>query len=113
MWKQSSGASKSELGMRPVHHHKEDRCDGHLFITVLAYQAVEVIRKKLKESHRNRWRSLKDILELKRRLTMTVKQKNGKTLYIKKATAPEQALKEVYQKLGISLNPGGIPKMTI
>ena len=27
---------KSELGMRPVYHHKEDRCDGHLFITVLA-----------------------------------------------------------------------------
>jgi|GEM_PF-3411768 len=32
-----------ELGMRPVYHHKEDRCDGHLFITVLAYQAVQVI----------------------------------------------------------------------
>ncbi|MFT6242005.1 MAG: transposase, partial [Akkermansiaceae bacterium] len=25
---------KSELGMRPVYHQKEDRCDGHLFITV-------------------------------------------------------------------------------
>jgi transposase len=35
--------------MRPVYHHREDRCDGHLFITVLAYQAVQVIRRKLKE----------------------------------------------------------------
>jgi hypothetical protein len=29
---------KSELGFRPVYHHKEERVDGHLFITVLAYQ---------------------------------------------------------------------------
>jgi transposase len=27
---------KSELGLRPVYHHKEIRVDGHLFITVLA-----------------------------------------------------------------------------
>ena len=39
---------KSELGLRPVYHHKEDRADGHLFITVLAYQAVQVLRRKLK-----------------------------------------------------------------
>ena len=38
---------KSELGFRPVYHHKEDRVDGHLFITVLAYQFVQVIRRDL------------------------------------------------------------------
>jgi hypothetical protein len=26
---------KSELGLRPVFHQKEDRTEGHLFITVL------------------------------------------------------------------------------
>ncbi|MBV5332422.1 transposase, partial [bacterium] len=35
---------KSELGLRPIFHSKEDRSDGHLFITVLAYQCVQVIR---------------------------------------------------------------------
>jgi transposase len=39
---------KSELGLRPVYHHKENRADGHLFITVLAYQAVQALRQKLK-----------------------------------------------------------------
>ena len=29
---------KSELGLRPVFHQKEARTEGHLFITVLAYQ---------------------------------------------------------------------------
>jgi transposase len=39
---------KSELGLRPVYLYKEDRGNSHLFITVLAYQAVQVLRRKLK-----------------------------------------------------------------
>ena len=31
---------KSELGLRPIYHHKTLRTAGHLFITVLAYQLV-------------------------------------------------------------------------
>ena len=27
---------KSELGLRPIYHHKERRADGHLFISVIA-----------------------------------------------------------------------------
>jgi transposase len=37
---------KSELGLRPIFHHKEERADGHLFITVLAYQFVQLIRRR-------------------------------------------------------------------
>ena len=33
---------KSELGLRPIYHHKPIRTEGHLFITVLAYQLVQV-----------------------------------------------------------------------
>lgn len=39
---------KSELGMRPIHHQTEFRCDGHLFITVLAYHILHTIRLKLR-----------------------------------------------------------------
>jgi hypothetical protein len=38
---------ESELGLRPIYHHTEARVDGHLFITVLAYQFVQIIRKCL------------------------------------------------------------------
>ncbi len=31
---------KSELGLRPIYHQKESRSEGHLFIIVLAFQAV-------------------------------------------------------------------------
>ena len=29
---------KSELGLRPIYHHQEQRADGHLFIAVIAKQ---------------------------------------------------------------------------
>lgn len=105
---------KSELGMRPVYHRKQARCDGHLFITVLAYQGVQVIRKKLKErGHNQSWTSLKDIFEVQRRLTMTFKQKDGRALHVRKATQPEQDLQQLYQVLGITMQPGGIKKMSL
>ena len=41
-------ALKSELGLRPIYHRKPRRADGHLFITVIAYQLVQVIRTRLR-----------------------------------------------------------------
>ena len=50
---------KSELGLRPVFHHTEARTEGHLFITVLAYQMVQIVRRKLSgkwdETMLSRW----------------------------------------------------------
>ena len=104
---------KSELGMRPVYHRKQHRCDGHLFITVLAYQGVQVIRKRLKEQGRDQsWTSLKDVLEVQRRVTMTFKQKDGHALHVRKASTPEPELQQIYQALGLSHQPGGIKRMS-
>ena len=55
---------KSELGLRPIYHHKALRTEGHLFITklatagavfyVLAYQLVQVIRRRLRQHGQQR-----------------------------------------------------------
>ena len=34
--------------MRPIYHRKPRRADGHLFITVIAYQLVQLIRTRLR-----------------------------------------------------------------
>lgn len=103
---------KSELGMRPVYHHLEDRCDGHLFITVLAYQAVQLIRRKLKEHGINEsWESLREKLRNQCRITAVFKQRDGKTLHVRQASQPEEYIKNIYTKLGIPSDPGGIKKM--
>ncbi|WP_342455466.1 IS1634 family transposase, partial [Aquabacter sp. P-9] len=56
---------KSELGLRPVYHSTEERADGHLFITVLAYQAVQVLRTKLKKADiHDSWASLRETMSV-------------------------------------------------
>jgi len=102
---------KSELGLRPVYHHKEERTEGHLFITVLAYQAVQVLRKKLKtKGITESWLSLRQTLSVQQRVTATFKQRDGHTLHVRKATVAEPKLQELYAALGLSPSPGGIQK---
>jgi len=103
---------KSELGMRPIYHHKEERAEGHLFITVLAYQAVQAIRRKLKGNDINdSWASLRRTFSGQQRITATFKQKDGQTLHIRKTTVAEPKLKNLYDVLGIHSSPVGLRKM--
>ena len=107
---------KSELGLRPIFHHKEERAEGHLFITVLAYQAIQTLRLKLKmagDENNFRWKRLREIFGVQQRITATFKQRNGKTLHVRKATVAEPSLKKLYDTLEISSSPGGIQKMTV
>jgi len=105
---------KSELGLRPVFHSKEERAEGHLFITVLAYQAVQVLRHRLKEHgiHRS-WASLRNIFSVQQRITATFKQQDGRTLHVRKAPIPDVNLKELYDALGITASPGGVRKFVV
>lgn len=105
---------KSELGLRPIFHHKEERTEGHLFITVLAYQFVQVIRRRLKsQGNKLGWTSLRNILSVQQRVTATFTQKDGRTLNLRKATKAEKALHDIYAFLGISETPGGIKKLIV
>ena len=98
--------------MRPVYHHKEERAEGHLFITVLAYQAVQAIRRKLKGSDiKDSWTSLRKIFSGQQRITATFRQKDGRTLHIRKTTVAEPKLKNLYDVLGINSSPVGLRKM--
>ena len=75
-------ALKSELGLRPIFHQKEHRADGHLFISVLAYQAVQVLRTPMKKAgYHDNWTSLRRILGTLQRTTTTFTRRGGKTLH--------------------------------
>jgi len=105
---------KSELGLRPVYHHKDIRVDGHLFITVLAYQFVPIIRRQLQEyGIQGRWSSLRDILSVQRRVTVSFQRAEGGVLPIRKATRPEPELAAIYQALNLDPLPGGVQKTTV
>ena len=54
---------KSELALRRIHHQTQLRSDGHLFVTVLAYQLVQTIRRRLREHGETAsWTALRRIL---------------------------------------------------
>jgi len=105
---------KSELGLRPVFHSKEDRTEGHLFITVLAYQFVQAIRRKLKEAASPLgWKSLRNILSVQRRVTATFRQRDGHVLHVRKSTKAEKELGSIYEALGVTSTPGGVKKLIV
>lgn len=105
---------KTELGLRPVYHSKEERVDGHLFITVLAYQCVQVLRVQLKAAGINdRWAVLRDTLSVQRRVTASFTQRDGRTLNVRKSTLAEPGLMTIYRAVGVSPSPGGTKKMIV
>jgi len=105
---------KSELGLRPVFHHNEKRTEGHLFITVLAYQLVQAIRNKLQATGETlSWARLREILSVQQRVTATFRQRDGRTLHVRKTTVAEPALRKIYDLLAIDAAPGGVRKLVV
>ncbi|MEW6041615.1 MAG: IS1634 family transposase [Elusimicrobiota bacterium] len=98
---------KSELGLRPVFHRNDGRVEGHLFITVLAYQTVQMIRYRLNLSNINiSWAGLRTILGRQMRITSCFKLRTGGTLHIRKSTVPDPELIELYDALKLAAKPG-------
>ena len=111
-------ALKSELGLRPIHHRTPRRAEGHLFITVIAYQLVQVIRRRLAERgdgpvRSASWTTLRRILGGRQRVTATFKRADGRTLHVRKATRAEPQQQAILDALGIDSSAGGTHKAIV
>jgi len=105
---------KSEPGLRPVYHHKEERVNGHIFITLCAYHLVQTLRRQLKvQGIHDSWQTIRHKMENQQRVTVILKREDGKTIHLRKATRAEPYQKEIYDALGISAQPGGNQKTYI
>jgi transposase len=105
---------KTELGLRPVYHHKEDRVTGHLFITLLAYHLVHTLRYQLKQQgiHLS-WKSIRNIMSTQQRITIILPTDNDKTIYLRTTTKAEIRQKQIYDALNIKTDPLGKCKTMI
>jgi len=94
---------KSALGMRPVYHQKEGRVDGHLWITILAYQLIQSCLYRLKQGgifyH---WETVRNRMSGRIRVTMKADAKEGKTLYHRNTTKAEPQQQEIYKALNMT-----------
>ena len=105
---------KSELGLRPIYHHKPLRAEGHLFITVVAYQLVQIVRKRLRERGEHAsWTTLRRVLAGQQRVTATFRRADGRALHVRKATRAEPRQLAIYSALGVDPSPGGVQKTIV
>jgi len=94
---------KSSLGLRPVYHQKEHRVDGHLWITVLAYHLIQNCLYQLgKKGLNHQWKTIRDIMMSRVRVTMQAKMEDGKILYHRSTTKAEGDQIIIYRGLGLS-----------
>lgn len=99
---------KTDLGLRPVFHHIDRRVEGHLFISVLAYHFVHTLRLQLKAQGINdSWHTLRQTLEIQRRVTATMQRRDGRAVHVRKATRPEPRHHTLSTILKLNPNPGG------
>jgi transposase len=105
---------KTDLGLRPVYHHKEDRVTGHLFITLLAYHLVHTLRYQLKQQGiQLSWDSIRNIMSTQQRITITLPTDDHKTIHLRTTTQAEARQKQLYAALNIKSDPIGKCKTII
>ena len=93
---------KSELGLRPIWHHKDERVSTHLFIAVLAYHGVHLIRTRLQaRGIRLSWQSIRERLSTWVRITTTVRQVNGALIVNRQDVRPSAEVAEISRAAGV------------
>ena len=102
---------KSELGMRPVYHQKTQRVEGHLFITLLAYNLVHQIRLGLKAKNINdSWEKIRTTLSTQMRTTVSLRGKDGEAIHLRKSSYPNAEQQVLLRALELTWNPGKTQK---
>lgn len=101
---------KTDLGLRPIYHQKTDRISGHIFISVLAYHILHAIRYQLLVNNiTDSWQTIRSKLSTHYRVTTTLKQKDNKTLHIRKSMQANPQQRAIYQSCNvISTKPNTI-----
>jgi len=93
---------KGTLGLRPNFHQLEDRVDGHIFISVLAYHLLRWVGKRLKDHNDTcDWQTIRRLLGTHSLVTTRLPLADGRAINIRKPSQPEDEQKHVYQMLGL------------
>jgi hypothetical protein len=108
---QSFKELKSDLSIRPIHHHLESRVDAHIFIAFMSYCLQTTLRQKLKHSAPGLTsQSALEIFSKIRLLDVYIPTQDNRTLHLQRYTEPEQDHKILLEKLNLTL-PAQAPPM--
>ena len=105
---------KAELACAPSTTTSRGGPTATLFITVIAYQLVQVIRTRLR-GHGNpaSWTTLRRILDGQQRVTATFRRPDGRTLHGRTATQPNPSSGTSTTRSASTRTPGASRKTLI
>jgi len=93
---------KSHLGLRPNFHQKENRVDGHIFISILAYHLLHSIEYTLRQKgDHSRWSTIKRVVSSHNYSTIQLPTVKGPIINVRKPGIPEGIHIDIYQKLKV------------
>jgi len=96
---------ESNLGLRPFFHYTEDRCDGHIWITILAYHLMHRVEYSLKFSgYEASWRKVRRMLSTHCYSTLIILSAKGVIRRIRKPGRTDEGQRLIYDVLGIKLD---------
>jgi hypothetical protein len=97
---------KSQLGLRPIHHKRDDTSIAHIFISVIAYHFLAgVLRQLRQDGILYNWQTIRNILSTHVRVTTTFKTEDGSTVNIRNSTIPTINQVTIYKSLNVKQQP--------
>ena len=97
---------KSELGLRPLYHSRDDRIEGHMMITVLAYHFSHMVRTKLKkESLHHSWSTVRKELNKVKRITTILPMNPSRGFRVKVDQKLTPFTEQIFHAMGYTYNP--------
>lgn len=109
---QSFKELKSDLSIRPIHHHLEERVDAHIFIAFLSYCLQTTLRQNLKSSAPGLTsQAVLDVFSKITLLDVYIPTQDNRTLHLQRYTEPEQEHKILLDKLKLRLPLQPPPKI--
>lgn len=93
---------KSEIGLRPIWHARQDRIRAHLFIAVLAYHGVHLLRRRLgAQGIHDSWQTIRRKLAHWMRLTTTLVTADGECIECRQDCRPDQEAAALARAAGV------------
>ena len=93
---------KTDLGLRPIWHVKHSRIAAHLFLAVLAYHGVHLIRTRLKARDIPlSWDTIRTRLRPWVRMTTTIRETNGRLILNRQDVRPPAQLAQIARAVGV------------
>ena len=103
---------KTDLKLRPNFHQKEERVDGHVFITILAYHHLHSIEHTLRgNACSSSWATIKRIVSSHIYSTIILPTTSGTVIHLRKPGKPEAVHQKIYMKLNVNVEDLPVKKI--